>query len=125
MTRLMADAGITPQTTQVRSGGAELSRITGAQAPSGVPVVITPPPTAEARPARKNPARGGGSERGASQRGASQRGGAQRSGAQRGSSERGGSERGGTEQGGTASRPRRPAQGRRRSPAKGNGTGGR
>ncbi|HEY5833923.1 DEAD/DEAH box helicase [Streptomyces sp.] len=43
MTRLMADAGISPQTTQVRSGEAELSRITGAQAPSGVPVTITAP----------------------------------------------------------------------------------
>jgi superfamily II DNA/RNA helicase len=41
--RLMADAGITPQTTQVRSGEAELSRITGAQAPSGIPVTITAP----------------------------------------------------------------------------------
>ncbi|MFG3407528.1 DEAD/DEAH box helicase [Streptomyces sp. NPDC048142] len=43
MTRLMADAGITPQIAQVRSGEAELSRITGAQAPSGVPVVISAP----------------------------------------------------------------------------------
>ncbi|WP_105974434.1 DEAD/DEAH box helicase [Streptomyces geranii] len=44
MTRLMAAAGIVPQTTQVRSGGDEaLSRITGAQAPSGVPVTITAP----------------------------------------------------------------------------------
>ena len=43
MTRLMADAGITPQIAQVRSGEAELSRITGAQAPSGVPVTITSP----------------------------------------------------------------------------------
>src|SRR3954451_3986989 len=43
MTRLMAAAGITPQTSQVRSGEAELSRITGAQAPSGVPVTITAP----------------------------------------------------------------------------------
>ncbi|MER7985260.1 DEAD/DEAH box helicase [Streptomyces noursei] len=41
--RLMADAGITPQTTQVRSGEAELSRITGAQAPSGTPVTIAAP----------------------------------------------------------------------------------
>ncbi|WP_128433847.1 DEAD/DEAH box helicase [Streptomyces cyaneus] len=49
MTRLMADAGITPRTTRVRSGEAELSRITGAQSPSGVPVVLTPPVT-EARP---------------------------------------------------------------------------
>ncbi|NKY12843.1 DEAD/DEAH box helicase [Streptomyces somaliensis] len=43
MARLMSDAGIRPRITEVRSGGAELSRITGAQAPSGVPVVITAP----------------------------------------------------------------------------------
>lgn len=43
MSRLMTAAGITPQVARVRSGEAELSRITGAQAPSGVPVVITPP----------------------------------------------------------------------------------
>ncbi|MGW7204267.1 DEAD/DEAH box helicase [Streptomyces sp. NPDC054837] len=60
MTRLMTDAGITPTTTRVRSGGDELSRITGAQAPSGVPVVIAPPvtetrpePTAAARRSRR------------------------------------------------------------------------
>ncbi|MER6421722.1 DEAD/DEAH box helicase [Streptomyces sp. NPDC001137] len=52
VSRLMADAGITPRTTRVRSGEAELSRITGAQAPSGVPVVLTPPPAPESRPAR-------------------------------------------------------------------------
>ncbi|RPF34974.1 DEAD/DEAH box helicase [Streptomyces sp. TLI_185] len=51
VSRLMADAGITPRTTRVRSGEAELSRITGAQTPSGVPVVLTPP-AAESRPAR-------------------------------------------------------------------------
>jgi superfamily II DNA/RNA helicase len=44
MTRLLADASITAQTTQVRSGEAELSRITGAQTPSGRPVTITAPP---------------------------------------------------------------------------------
>ncbi|MBB1253394.1 DEAD/DEAH box helicase [Streptomyces alkaliterrae] len=43
MSRLMASAGITPRIAQVRSGEAELSRITGAQTPSGVPVVITAP----------------------------------------------------------------------------------
>ncbi|MEU0412027.1 DEAD/DEAH box helicase [Streptomyces griseorubiginosus] len=43
MSRLMASAGITPQITPVRSGEAELSRITGAQAPSGSPVIITVP----------------------------------------------------------------------------------
>ncbi|NGO79459.1 DEAD/DEAH box helicase [Streptomyces sp. YC504] len=51
MSRLMADAGITPQTTQVRSGDAELTRITGAQEPSGVPVIIAAPVPAE-RPKR-------------------------------------------------------------------------
>ncbi|MFB7025295.1 MULTISPECIES: DEAD/DEAH box helicase [unclassified Streptomyces] len=43
MVRLMADAGIRPRVTEVRSGGDELRRITGAQAPSGVPVVIAAP----------------------------------------------------------------------------------
>ncbi|MCF3961138.1 DEAD/DEAH box helicase, partial [Streptomyces fuscigenes] len=50
VTRLVGQAGITAQTTQVNSGEAELGRITGARKPSGVPVVITPPP-APARPA--------------------------------------------------------------------------
>jgi hypothetical protein len=52
----MATAGITPRITPVRSGEAELSRITGAQAPSGVPVVITAP--AVERPRRSSPSRG-------------------------------------------------------------------
>ncbi|MFF7544302.1 DEAD/DEAH box helicase [Streptomyces canus] len=43
MTRLMVAAGITPLTTQVRVGDEALHRITGAQAPSGIPVVITAP----------------------------------------------------------------------------------
>ncbi|KMS69955.1 DEAD/DEAH box helicase [Streptomyces viridochromogenes] len=43
MSRLMASAAITPRITPVRSGEEELSRITGAQAPSGTPVVITAP----------------------------------------------------------------------------------
>ncbi|MBW1597715.1 DEAD/DEAH box helicase [Streptomyces sp. JJ38] len=56
MTRLMAAAGIVPQTTQVRAGAESLRRITGAQAPSGVPVVITAP-VAE-RPQRAATSRG-------------------------------------------------------------------
>ncbi|MER5770878.1 DEAD/DEAH box helicase [Streptomyces sp. NPDC001985] len=66
MTRLMADAGITPETTRVRSGEAELSRITGAQAPSGVPVVVTAPAAPE-RPAKQRtnaPFLGRGTRRG-------------------------------------------------------------
>ncbi|MEW2044924.1 DEAD/DEAH box helicase [Streptomyces sp. NPDC005476] len=53
MSRLMTSAGITPQITQVRSGEAELSRVTGARTPSGVPVVITVPVTAA--PRRRGP----------------------------------------------------------------------
>ncbi|MFJ3208324.1 DEAD/DEAH box helicase [Streptomyces flaveolus] len=45
MTRLMAAAGILPQTTQVRAGEEALHRITGARTPSGIPVVITAPVT--------------------------------------------------------------------------------
>ncbi|MFL6000990.1 MAG: DEAD/DEAH box helicase, partial [Streptomyces sp.] len=43
MSRLMVAAGIVPLTTQVRVGDEALHRITGAQAPSGIPVVITAP----------------------------------------------------------------------------------
>ncbi|MFF8407515.1 DEAD/DEAH box helicase [Streptomyces sp. NPDC015684] len=43
MVRVMSAAGIRPQTTPIRSGDEALSRITGAQAPSGIPVVITAP----------------------------------------------------------------------------------
>ncbi|GAA3724834.1 superfamily II DNA/RNA helicase [Spinactinospora alkalitolerans] len=51
--RLMATAGITARTVQVRSGDAELVRITGARTPSGVPVTITAP--APAHPRRSDP----------------------------------------------------------------------
>ncbi|MFE1247010.1 DEAD/DEAH box helicase [Streptomyces sp. NPDC058735] len=68
MTRLMAAAGITPSVTPVRSGEAELSRITGAQAPSGVPVVLTEP--AAERPRRaSSPSRGSRGARGRSGQG--------------------------------------------------------
>ncbi|MEU5086974.1 C-terminal helicase domain-containing protein, partial [Streptomyces sp. NPDC021356] len=61
VSRLMAAAGIRPQITPVRAGDSELSRITGAQEPSGVPVVIVDPP-AEPAPRRAAPssARGRG-----------------------------------------------------------------
>ncbi|MFI1165061.1 DEAD/DEAH box helicase [Streptomyces sp. NPDC020801] len=63
MNRLMDLAGITPRITPVRSGEAELSRITGAQAPSGVPVVITAPvverPRRRAAPSSARGRRGG------------------------------------------------------------------
>jgi superfamily II DNA/RNA helicase len=66
MSRLMRDAGITPQIAQVRSGEAELSRITGARAPSGVPVVIT-------APVAERPRRSGASTRGRRSRSAEAR----------------------------------------------------
>jgi len=57
MTRLMSTAGIVPHNTRVRSGEAELSRITGAQAPSGIPVTIAAPVVERAK-------RGGSTSRG-------------------------------------------------------------
>ena len=71
----MADAGITPKITAVRSGEAGLSRITGARTPSGVPLDGGP---AAARPKSGNaPFRGIGTPRGESGRtgGGSRRGG--------------------------------------------------
>ncbi|MFF1440107.1 DEAD/DEAH box helicase [Streptomyces sp. NPDC058295] len=57
MTRLMTAAGIMPQTTQVRAGEEALSRITGAQTPSGIPVTITAP-VAERRQRSTSSSRG-------------------------------------------------------------------
>jgi len=53
MTRLMSDAGIRPTVTQVRSGDAELSRITGAQAPRASPSAAARPSPTTA-PARRH-----------------------------------------------------------------------
>ncbi|GGS36756.1 DEAD/DEAH box helicase [Streptomyces griseoviridis] len=50
VTRLLSAAGIVPQVTRVRPGEEELTRITGAQAPSGIPVVIPVPAPAAERP---------------------------------------------------------------------------
>ncbi|MEU6276390.1 DEAD/DEAH box helicase [Streptomyces populi] len=66
MTRLMADAGITPRTARVTSSDEELARLTGAREPSGVPVVIeVPQPVVEAPKARTRTRRatGGGAPR--------------------------------------------------------------
>ncbi|MER5889140.1 DEAD/DEAH box helicase [Streptomyces sp. NPDC001941] len=56
MSRLMADAGIHARVTEVRSGEAELQRITGARTPSGVPVVVTA--TVDERAKRRAASRG-------------------------------------------------------------------
>ncbi|MFD9357091.1 DEAD/DEAH box helicase [Streptomyces sp. NPDC060031] len=50
MVRLMADAKLRPTITQVRSGEAALSRITGAKAPSGVPLAGAAPTDAKGKP---------------------------------------------------------------------------
>ncbi|MYT19861.1 ATP-dependent helicase, partial [Streptomyces sp. SID7760] len=71
MTRLMAAAGIVPQTTQVRCGDEALTRITGAQAPSGIPVTITAP--APERPKRSAASRGRRSPGAAARRGSVRR----------------------------------------------------
>ncbi|MER7458511.1 DEAD/DEAH box helicase [Micromonospora sp. NPDC126480] len=44
VSRLMATAGIRPESSRARPGDAELARVTGAREPSGVPVTIAPPP---------------------------------------------------------------------------------
>ncbi|WP_369248820.1 DEAD/DEAH box helicase [Streptomyces sp. R41] len=65
MTRLMADAGITPRTARIKSGDEELARLTGAREPSGVPVVIEVPQPAEQPKQRPKSRRatGGGARR--------------------------------------------------------------
>ncbi|MEU6228394.1 DEAD/DEAH box helicase [Streptomyces sp. NPDC047042] len=64
MTRLMAAAGIVPQTTRVRAGEEALHAITGAQAPSGIPVVITAPVTERPKKRGGTSRRGGATSRG-------------------------------------------------------------
>ncbi|MFL5995318.1 MAG: DEAD/DEAH box helicase [Streptomyces sp.] len=62
--RVMAEAGVEPTVTKVRSGEAELSRITGARAPSGTPLDRGP---AAPRPKNTNaPFRGLGTSKDAS-----------------------------------------------------------
>ncbi|MEV0095593.1 DEAD/DEAH box helicase [Streptomyces sp. NPDC050738] len=69
MTRLMSDAGITPQTARVKSTDEELARITGAQEPSGVAVIVEVPqptqPQGQRRSRPSRPSRAGGAAGGA------------------------------------------------------------
>jgi superfamily II DNA/RNA helicase len=67
MDRLMADAGITASSVRIRPGEAELQRITGARAPSGVPVTVTAP-VPERRERAGSAGRGRGSRSGGSGR---------------------------------------------------------
>ncbi|MEV6740788.1 DEAD/DEAH box helicase [Streptomyces sp. NPDC051104] len=62
--RLMADAGITAHTTHVGPGEPELSRITGARTPSGVPVTLAAPAAEPSqRPGSAGRGRGGRARR--------------------------------------------------------------
>ncbi|MGA5184769.1 DEAD/DEAH box helicase [Streptomyces pseudogriseolus] len=65
VSRLMSQAGITPRITEVRPGDQELTRITGARTPSGVPVVITVPVVERPRRTASAPSRGRSRRRGA------------------------------------------------------------
>jgi superfamily II DNA/RNA helicase len=91
-TRLMTAAGVTPEVTAVRSGEEELTRITGAQAPSGVPVVIQAPVVERERTRRSPSSSSSRGRRGrpAGEGGRSSAGGAaRRGGSGSGSSSRG------------------------------------
>ncbi|MEV4945875.1 DEAD/DEAH box helicase [Streptomyces sp. NPDC053755] len=89
MSRLMSNAGISPRTAQIKSSDEELTRITGAREPSGIPVVIEVP-----QPPQPASGRTGGT-----------RTGAPRTGGQR-------SRRGGGGGGGTGGRTRTASSGR-------------
>ncbi|MFE2144642.1 DEAD/DEAH box helicase, partial [Streptomyces sp. NPDC059456] len=62
MTRLMSDAGISPRTAQIKSSDEELSRLTGAKEPSGIPVVLEVPQPTQPK-ARSGSGGGSGSRR--------------------------------------------------------------
>ncbi|MGE7388319.1 DEAD/DEAH box helicase [Streptomyces sp. NPDC004126] len=115
MSRLMSDAGITPRTAQVKSSDEELSRLTGAREPSGVPVVLEVP-----QPPQPKPRTGSGSGSGSSRR----RSGGPRGGSATGSAPAAGGR--GRRSGGSAS-GQAPAAGSgqaRRGQGGGQGTGG-
>ncbi|WP_030155864.1 DEAD/DEAH box helicase [Streptomyces sp. NRRL S-244] len=67
MSRLMSDAGISPRTAQIKSSDEELSRLTGAKEPSGIPVVLEVPQQ-PAPAGRRSGGQGGGSGRSAGPR---------------------------------------------------------
>ncbi|KOU25840.1 DEAD/DEAH box helicase [Streptomyces sp. WM6372] len=67
MSRLMSDAGISPRTAQIKSSDEELSRLTGAKEPSGIPVVLEVPQQ-PAPAGRRSGGQGGGSGRSANPR---------------------------------------------------------
>ncbi|KOU50515.1 DEAD/DEAH box helicase [Streptomyces sp. WM4235] len=76
MTRLMSDAGISPRTAQIKSSDAELSRLTGAKEPSGVPVVLDAPQPTPPKPRSAGRSGGGSTAGGARRRSGGGQGGA-------------------------------------------------
>ncbi|MGW6896335.1 DEAD/DEAH box helicase [Streptomyces sp. NBC_01718] len=60
MTRLMADAGIAPRTTRIKSSDEELTRITGAREPSGIAVVVEVPQPTQPKPRTRSGGAGAG-----------------------------------------------------------------
>ncbi|MFE9866315.1 DEAD/DEAH box helicase [Streptomyces sp. NPDC005506] len=108
MTRLMADAGIAPRTTRIKSSDEELTRITGAREPSGIAIVVEVPQPTQPKPRTRSGGAGagtGGAFR-AGSRGRGRRGGAGAgTGSGSGSAQGGGEMRsGGTARAGGAAR---------------------
>ncbi|MER5930553.1 DEAD/DEAH box helicase [Streptomyces sp. NPDC002054] len=120
MTRLMSDAGIRPRTAEIKSSDEELTRLTGAREPSGVPIVLdvpqpTPPKQAKAGSGRPSRRRGAGPAAAGS-------GQARRSGAEQGSGQGG---RSGAGQARRTAGDQAPAQGRRNGSGQGGSAQGR
>ncbi|MFD5058543.1 MULTISPECIES: DEAD/DEAH box helicase [unclassified Streptomyces] len=94
MTRLMADAGIAPRTTRIKSSDEELTRITGAREPSGIAIVVEVPQPTQPKPRTRSGGTGAGTG-GAFRAGSRGRG--RRGGAGAGSGSGSGSAQGGGE----------------------------
>ncbi|MEV0490408.1 DEAD/DEAH box helicase [Streptomyces atratus] len=103
MTRLMADAGIAPRTTRIKSSDEELTRITGAREPSGIAVVVEVPQPTQPKPRTRSGGAGGaggGAPFRSGTRGRGRRGGSGAgSGAGAGATQGGGARTGGASRG--------------------------
>ncbi|MET8268983.1 DEAD/DEAH box helicase [Streptomyces sp. NPDC005096] len=94
MTRLMADAGIAPRTTRIKSSDEELTRITGAREPSGIAIVVEVPQPTQPKPRTRSGGAGAGTG-GAFRAGSRGRGRSGGAGAGSGSAQGGGEMRSG------------------------------
>ncbi|MFE2324960.1 DEAD/DEAH box helicase [Streptomyces sp. NPDC059385] len=114
MTRLMSDAGISPRTAQIKSSDDELSRLTGAKEPSGVPVVLEVPQ--QPTPAKPRTGSGSGS-------GSRRRSGGPRTGSATGSAPAAGGRGRRSSGGGSGQAPAASGSGQARRGGQGNGGG--